>query len=448
MQAIPECLVDVTRLRLAILRVWTNGRAQLCHKPIDCHAAAVTVEFFKVAKTTGLGGATEHSDSHAVAVTVWLASVLTTLLHVRGVIPGNTRVVCFDADVRRISNAMICILTPSGGTRCLVVPVCSVKRYQSDGKDVVCVRAVCILCGGTGSRRKCTDAAELAELLPPGNVWVWALKGVAAYHGKPGTSVSKTVQAMWEKIVALKGADCEAGTVAAALWMAERIVKVMVESGVLSHEDIPEHILVQCKVDKPDEGEMDKFKAAINEEEKREKAAKAAKKEAAAAKAAATKAASKEAAARKAAAEEEAAEDAAAKRAAAAAKTGGDDSRSTGKGPGSDGQGDRTKRRRDVESEGAGLKKVSKRQSTEVTGDGAGLADSSRGTDTSSEAARRHKKAQESPADRTPAIVSPATPLLGELNVYVTGVQLKRSLACRYPCHGTFHVVCVVCFAT
>lgn len=302
--------------------------------------------------------------------------------------------------------------------------------------NVPCTRAVpdcavSVLYGDTGSRRKAADAAEVVDLLPPGSMWAWAVKGIAAFHGKLGASASKKVKAMWGKIEALKGADCQPGTVAAARWMGERIVKEMAECGGLPHEDIPEDVVQQCQVVRPQPGDVERLEAALAEEIRMEKAEKAARK-AAAATAAAEKARKKTAGARKAAADDQAAKKAAADKAAGAS------SRLTGNGLASAGQGEQKKRRRD-ESECAGPDSGSKRVSRGETGDGAGLADRARRQDKDSEPAGGQTKSPDAPQDMTPPFASPASPAIGE---NPRGPICGSASSAGYKIHSTERFTC------
>lgn len=84
MQEVPQCLKDVRDLRLKICKQWKKGAGFVSTMPVSCHFAAVTEEFMKVARDTSLGGAQVDSNAYKLALCVWVAAVLTALLHVRG----------------------------------------------------------------------------------------------------------------------------------------------------------------------------------------------------------------------------------------------------------------------------------------------------------------------------------------------------------------------------
>lgn len=257
------CLKEVSQLRLAILRMWTKDNSRQCNKPIDCHFAAVTAVFLKVGKCTSLGGAAEDSNAYRLATCVWAAGIMTAFMHVRGMQSDD---LCM--------HVMVC--TTLLWKRCIPDLDCmhngrDVPRSDSGvNRGYVC--AVSVFFGDTGGIRKGGDAREVAALFPKGSMWAWAFRGMAAFLGKRRSEWDGKVLEQWKKIGELKGATCKAGTVSAAKWMGQQIVKVMVEWHGMPASKVPPDVLVECQVKVPQPGEAEKYEAERLAEANRKKA--------------------------------------------------------------------------------------------------------------------------------------------------------------------------------
>lgn len=92
------------------------------------------------------------------------------------------------------------------------------------------------------------DAEELGRQLPPGSLWAWGFTAVGRLNGSTWGVLGPEIHGGWKEIVALRGADCEAGTVAAALWMAKRAVRLACIHRLLLLTDVPGWLQVECGV--------------------------------------------------------------------------------------------------------------------------------------------------------------------------------------------------------
>lgn len=134
------------------------------------------------------------------------------------------------------------------------------------------VCAVTIFYGDTGRARVASDAEEIGRILPQGTMWAWAFKGMATQYGNRRNTWDPKIQAGWDRIVKMKGAKCEAGTVSAALWMGRAIVKLMTECGALKHGDMEDAVIQECQVKVPAPGAGARLEEQLRAAAKKKKA--------------------------------------------------------------------------------------------------------------------------------------------------------------------------------
>lgn len=102
--------------------------------------------------------------------------------------------------------------------------------------------------GDSGRSRMVTDADDLWRRLPKDSMWGWAFLAVARVNSRPWEQTGRGVASGWKEIVKLQGTDCEAGTVAAALWMGRAMVRLACTHGLLALRDVPGDVQVDCEV--------------------------------------------------------------------------------------------------------------------------------------------------------------------------------------------------------
>jgi len=79
---------DLFWLRLQVVRAWCHGEARQRAPGTNrsFRFATVTTAFLEVMKTGGRGGAPPSKNAASLGRAAWHAAVLTSLLHVRGVL--------------------------------------------------------------------------------------------------------------------------------------------------------------------------------------------------------------------------------------------------------------------------------------------------------------------------------------------------------------------------
>lgn len=106
---------------------------------------------------------------------------------------------------------------------------------------------------GDGHRgRMATDAMAMGRIVHEDSMWAWAFKAIAALNDRPWATYRKGVREGWNALQGMTGADCNAGTFGAALWMGKALVRLACRYEVIPCEDVPLGVREECGV-QPDD---------------------------------------------------------------------------------------------------------------------------------------------------------------------------------------------------
>ena len=87
---------------------------------------------------------------------------------------------------------------------------------------------------------------------PADGVWQAVFTAVGRMNRAQVKDLPTGVAAGYDAIVRLQGADCDAGTVSTAMWMAKAVVRLACKHGLLALDEVPEAIQQECDVRKED----------------------------------------------------------------------------------------------------------------------------------------------------------------------------------------------------
>lgn len=92
------------------------------------------------------------------------------------------------------------------------------------------------------------DALALSEAAPPDGIWSSVFRALGRINRCAAKDLAAGVSSRYDGILALKGADCEPGTVASALWIGKAIVRLACNHRLLPLMDVPDAIQEECGV--------------------------------------------------------------------------------------------------------------------------------------------------------------------------------------------------------
>ena len=110
------------------------------------------------------------------------------------------------------------------------------------------MHAGAVFYGDSDRPRMASDADDMWRRMDKGSMWAWVFCAVARVNSRTWEQTGRRVEIGWKAIVKMQGTDCEAGTVAAALWMGRAIVRLACTHDLLPVEEVPGDVQVECGV--------------------------------------------------------------------------------------------------------------------------------------------------------------------------------------------------------